>query len=311
METSYLLSGNPEDIVMSLNALANCETKSDLKEKYSSTTNPTLEEIEKFIDAHSRLPIWEDGKVKGRRQLYLETIGSDIQFIYGIENSVITIIGLGGVGSSVAIQLCKFGFSNFFLFDGDIVEEENLFKCLAYDENNIGKNKAESLREKLIEINPKVIVEAIPNFYLNSMSRTPFLDKSMKHMIVQCADKEATKVLEKIKFEYEGTSAIVVTAGCFEQFITAGPTLRVSELEIYLRIITKDNVQNLSKKVNEFNNTVINVGIVSSVLMAASLIVNEVINCIFLCKPSLCGRQIRFHLLTLTVDNINLNLEGL
>jgi ThiF family len=229
-----------------------------------------------------------------------------MEFHSGIENTSITIIGLGGVGSSVALQLCKLGFLDFYLYDGDVVEIDNLFKCLAYDEKSIGENKALCLANKLREINNHVVIEATPNYFLNSATNLETSQRRKNHVIVQCGDKESIKVLQKIRSEFGGTNTTVVTAGCFEQFVTSGPTLRMSDLENYLNLVLKEKSQELSEKIDSYNHTVINVGMINSVLMAASLIVNEIINCIYLGVPSLLNLQMRLHLQTLESEKISL-----
>lgn len=71
-----------------------------------------------------------------------------------IEYAVLTreyhIIGCGGIGSWIAFFLAKAGCTNLYLWDGDNVEVSNLHRT-PYRESHIGMNKAEALREILLE----------------------------------------------------------------------------------------------------------------------------------------------------------------
>lgn len=63
----------------------------------------------------------------------------------------ITIVGCGALGSAVALQLAKLG-CTLRLIDGDKVEGHNIPNQLIYGVSDIGKFKAEALRDRLIEL---------------------------------------------------------------------------------------------------------------------------------------------------------------
>lgn len=63
----------------------------------------------------------------------------------------ITLIGCGGIGSTIAPDLPLMGFRRFTLFDGDVVEPHNLPNQPAYTKRDMGKNKARRLARRIRE----------------------------------------------------------------------------------------------------------------------------------------------------------------
>ena len=57
----------------------------------------------------------------------------------------ILVLGCGGVGSTIAIQLAMAGIKNFILFDDNIVRNSDISRHLFFREKNIGLHKTEAL----------------------------------------------------------------------------------------------------------------------------------------------------------------------
>ena len=68
-----------------------------------------------------------------------------------------------GIGSIIAECALRFGFENITIVDGDVVELSNLNRQ-NYTVADIGKFKAEALKERLLEINPNANITAINIF---------------------------------------------------------------------------------------------------------------------------------------------------
>jgi ubiquitin-like modifier-activating enzyme 5 len=77
-----------------------------------------------------------------------------------LQNKIILICGVGGIGSLSAEMLARCGVGKLILIDVDTVEEANLNRVL-YRPEHIGRKKAEVCTEILHEINPDVSVEFI------------------------------------------------------------------------------------------------------------------------------------------------------
>jgi hypothetical protein len=60
------------------------------------------------------------------------------------------VIGCGGIGSAAALTAAKLGFSDMVLWDDDRVEAVNIPNQLLYGPQDIGRHKAEVLRERLL-----------------------------------------------------------------------------------------------------------------------------------------------------------------
>lgn len=72
----------------------------------------------------------------------------------------VTVVGVGGIGSWVAILSAMSGVSNLYLFDPDVMEEHNRNR-LPFCEGSIGRPKVEVVREHIMSLRPDAIVVAI------------------------------------------------------------------------------------------------------------------------------------------------------
>ena len=70
-----------------------------------------------------------------------------------IQDKVIAIFGLGGVGGTALEALARTGFKNFILIDFDKVDSSNLNRQILYTANDIGRNKVEAAKERILSIN--------------------------------------------------------------------------------------------------------------------------------------------------------------
>ena len=76
-------------------------------------------------------------------------------------DSTALIMGMGGLGSPVALYLAAAGVGHLILVDFDDVEISNLQRQILHSTNDIGKSKVESARLTLADLNPEVKVTAI------------------------------------------------------------------------------------------------------------------------------------------------------
>lgn len=73
------------------------------------------------------------------------------------------LLGGAGIGSNIAECALRMGFETLTIVDGDKVEESNLNRQ-GYSMSDIGRYKAECLKEKMLRINPKARIIAINQF---------------------------------------------------------------------------------------------------------------------------------------------------
>jgi len=92
------------------------------------------------------------------RQILLQQI--DIAGQLRLKNSRALIIGLGGLGSPVALYLAAAGVGELHLADFDTVDLTNLQRQIAHDTASIGLSKVDSASKRLLAINPQLRLQA-------------------------------------------------------------------------------------------------------------------------------------------------------
>jgi molybdopterin/thiamine biosynthesis adenylyltransferase len=75
-----------------------------------------------------------------------------------IRNGRVLIVGIGGLGSPVALALAHIGVGVIGLIDPDVVEVSNLQRQILHHTPDIGRSKVSSAKEKLERLNPTVEV---------------------------------------------------------------------------------------------------------------------------------------------------------
>ena len=76
-----------------------------------------------------------------------------------VKDAKVGVAGLGGLGSQVAVALCRVGVGTLVLADFDVVEPSNLNRQ-QYFVDQLGARKTEALSETLKRINPYVAIDA-------------------------------------------------------------------------------------------------------------------------------------------------------
>lgn len=69
-------------------------------------------------------------------------------------------MGLGGLGSNIAIACARMGIGEMLLVDFDVVDITNIFRQ-NYRLEHIGRYKTECIKEEISEINPYLKVNTI------------------------------------------------------------------------------------------------------------------------------------------------------
>lgn len=102
----------------------------------------------------------------------------------------VLIIGLGGLGSPVAMYLAAAGVGHLTLADFDAVDLTNLQRQIAHTSARIGVNKAVSAAQSLRELNPQVAIECIENV-LDAENLAEQVARA--EVVVDCTDNFATR----------------------------------------------------------------------------------------------------------------------
>ena len=109
-----------------------------------------------------------------------------------LKNSRVAVFGIGGVGGHCAEALCRNGIGALDLFDGDIVDITNLNRQIIATHKTVGRDKAEVMRERLLDINPDAVINARKLFYLPETASE--VDLSVYDYVVDAVDTMAAKL---------------------------------------------------------------------------------------------------------------------
>ena len=99
------------------------------------------------------------------RQIVLKEIGISGQ--QKLRGAHVCLVGVGGLGSTIAVQLATMGVGHLRIVDRDVVETSNLQRQHIYSMDKVGFPKVEAAAERLRRMNPFIEVEPVP------MSITP------------------------------------------------------------------------------------------------------------------------------------------
>jgi molybdopterin-synthase adenylyltransferase len=77
-----------------------------------------------------------------------------------LKKAEVAIIGIGALGTICAELLVRAGIGKLVLIDRDLIELSNLQRQFLFDERDLGRQKAEVAKEKLIKINSEVKIAA-------------------------------------------------------------------------------------------------------------------------------------------------------
>lgn len=100
------------------------------------------------------------------RQIMLPQV--DVAGQQKLLDSTVLIVGLGGLGSPLAMYLAAAGIGHLILADFDEVEQSNLQRQIVHTEKSIGLNKAESAKQTLININSEIKITTLTKKLSNS-----------------------------------------------------------------------------------------------------------------------------------------------
>ena len=132
----------------------------------------------------------DDQLLRYSRQILLPQI--DILGQQKLLDGRVLIIGLGGLGSPVAMYLAAAGVGHLTLVDDDVVELSNLQRQIIHGEQDIGRLKVESAAESLRAINSDIHIET---HAIRLSEQALNLAVKAADVVVDCSDNFATRFL--------------------------------------------------------------------------------------------------------------------
>lgn len=124
------------------------------------------------------------------RHLIIPDFGVDGQ--KRLKNARVLVIGAGGLGSPTLLYLAAAGVGTIGIVDFDVVDESNLQRQIIHGQSDVGRPKAQSARESILEINPLVTVN-LHEFRLDTDNAVPLFEQY--DLILDGTDNFATRYL--------------------------------------------------------------------------------------------------------------------
>lgn len=142
------------------------------------------------------------------RQIVLNIIGFEGQ--EKLKKSRVAIVGLGGLGSPIAMILTAMGVGYIRLIDRDIVEKSNLHRQHLYTFKDIGYPKVEVASRRLRDMNPYVEIDPYPLYidYSSAVEAVREVDIVLDGLDNFKARRAINKACYKLSIPYIYASAI-------------------------------------------------------------------------------------------------------
>jgi len=112
--------------------------------------------------------------------------------INNLKNRRVAVFGIGGVGGHAAEALCRCGIGTIDIFDGDTVDVTNINRQIVATHKTIGRDKVDVMRERMLDINPDAVVNAVKIFYLPETASD--IDLSVYDYIIDAVDTITAKL---------------------------------------------------------------------------------------------------------------------
>lgn len=151
-----------------------------------------------------------------------------------LKSSHIAVFGLGGVGGFVVETLARSAIGKLTIIDYDTVDITNINRQIIADHQTIGKYKTDIFEERLLKINPNIIINKISKKYTDE-NKEDFFDSY--DYIVDAIDMVSSKI-SLIKTAYQKQIPIISSMGMGNKL---DPT------QIKLSTINKTNICKLAR----------------------------------------------------------------
>jgi molybdopterin/thiamine biosynthesis adenylyltransferase len=107
-----------------------------------------------------------------------------------IEDSHVVILGVGGIGSNIAVGLAQSGTKKITIVDFDLVESSNINRTVGYSLNSVGKKKTKVLSNYIIRNYPWCKINPIEAKILSRKDFQRILDRlNSIDLVVNCIDR--------------------------------------------------------------------------------------------------------------------------
>ena len=109
-----------------------------------------------------------------------------------LNTASVLIIGVGGLGTTASLYLANSGIGNMTINDYDSVDITNLPRQILFNSKDLGKNKAETAKQKLLEFNPNITVKTSTGKLKEKQLEEMALDVDV---VLDCTDNLQSRLL--------------------------------------------------------------------------------------------------------------------
>lgn len=109
-----------------------------------------------------------------------------------LHSSHVAVFGVGGVGGYVVEALVRSGVGEITVIDNDTVSKSNINRQIIALHSTIGRNKVDVIKERAVDINPNVKINAVKTFFLPETACE--FDFSKYDYVVDAVDTVTAKI---------------------------------------------------------------------------------------------------------------------
>ncbi len=214
-----------------------------------------------------------------------------------LKHSKVLIVGLGGLGSPVAMYLAASGVGHLVLVDGDCVDLSNLQRQIIHETVHIGQQKTVSAQRKLQQQVSDIHLSLISHALSKHMLKNMLCDIDV---VVDCSDNFATR--------------FALNAACVEQKtpLVSGAAVRWGgQVAVFLPEQKQSPCYRcLYPDIEEQLETCSHVGILAPIVgIIGSIQAVEVVKVLLNIGTSLCGKLLTFDAYTDTWRTLKLHKD--
>ena len=109
-----------------------------------------------------------------------------------LNTASVLIIGIGGLGTTASLYLANSGIGKIIVNDYDSIDLTNLPRQILFNSNDLGSNKAETAKKKLLRFNPNIAVETLTEKLKENQLGEIALDVDV---VLDCTDNLQSRLL--------------------------------------------------------------------------------------------------------------------
>jgi molybdopterin/thiamine biosynthesis adenylyltransferase/SAM-dependent methyltransferase len=157
-----------------------------------------------------------------RHRLYYQMLGFQGDPQDRLKNATVGLIGMGGIGTHVALHLAAAGVGQLVISDGDAVELSNLTRQTLFTESDCGRLKVDAAEQHLREVDGKIKIKKIASQFTGGAMALEIF--SQCDFVVLSADRPA------MVHDWAGKASLVTSTpfsnvGYIESFGVVGPAI--------------------------------------------------------------------------------------